>query len=555
MAVDALNKVSYVDQEFSTAVTQIQNFLATNYADEFNDYIATNIGQALIDIIAYSEQSLMWYMNRRVTDLYFPTAVTPNSISKIARMLGYKSKGATSAQVNINITLPKGPYTFPVTINPGFQFKGPNNTIWEYRNTVPVVFAPGSVSGTLQVDQGYTVINNFVSNGQNNQFFKLLSVPTGKYVKFDSLMIKVDGVEWLEEDVIPFSGTDNYESNLVAFPPFVKFGDGVQGNVPPTGSGIEVTYVVTDGFRGRITSGGIKDPVNALIAQFQTIPLVITQPLASVGGDDPEDIRSITVNAPLFQRTQDRAITKSDYDFLSNQFANVARADAIILRGVSGDVTIQSIYSYFRQQIGLLQNVSGCTVSGGDYVSSTAIGVSGYLDVLYDYLDETISDSCRANTVQVSVLGKDSGRKYVDPLSSTLTQLKAHLDERKDVTHYVVTVSGMSKVVEANITIEVRADKNANEDDVVQGISDALIKSDVAPLGILIERDYNKSLYVWEINNAIRDTVVDADAHIDFLNIKINGPTQYLDSGGNLVIPNGFVIQHGTLTITRIARF
>jgi len=554
VAVTTLNKVLYVDADFSTAVDSVQNFLNTNYPEEFNDYVNANIGQALIDIIAYSEQNLMWYLNRKVNDLYFPTAVTPNSISKVARGLGYKAKTASAAEALVTVRLPKGPYNFPVSINPGFQLKGPANTIWEYRGAVAVLYAPGETSKTFVISQGQTVVNSFISTGSNDQSFVLRSVPVGKYAAGTPFTVTVNGVAWEQYPVIPYENIDAYETNLSTTPPSLTFGDGVEGNVPPLGAAIQVSYVVCDGFRGRIASNSIKQPVAQLVASFQNIPIAISQVSGSVGGDDPEDIRSITVNAPVFQKTQDRAITKTDYDFLSNQFTNVARADAQVIRGVSGDLTINSIYDVFYSEMQKLVSSSALVAVSGEPVASIGSNVSGYMGILYEYLDTNLTDSCRANIVQVAVLGKDSARKYVSPLQSTLDGIKAYLDARKDVVHTVVAVSGLNNVINANVLVQVRASVNSIEDDVVKSISDCLVKSDVLPLGILVERGFNLSLYVWEIQAAIRAAVVPND-QIDYLNIKILGPAEYLDSGGNLICPKGYVIQAGTVTISKILRY
>jgi hypothetical protein len=95
--------------------------------------------------------------------------------------------------------------------------------------------------------------------------------------------------------------------------------------------------------------------------------------------------------------------------------------------------------------------------------------------------------------------------------------------------------------------------ESAVEDDVLQAVRDALDKSDVQPFGILVEREFNKPLYVWEIDGAIRNNV--STSQINYLNVKINGPTQYLDSAGNLVTPVGKVIQAGTIVVTALPRF
>jgi len=674
MAVEDLNKVSYTDQDWQTAIDGIQGFLQTNYADTYNDYVAGNMGQALIDILGYAVQNLNWLLNRKVTDLYFPTAVTPNAVSKISRMLGYKPKGATGSIVSLTVTLPSGPYLFPVSITKGFQFQGPQGLIFEYRQTTPVTYNPGDTVKTFEVREGESKTLNFVSDGTTNQIFKILNIGTDKYVEQGTVEVRVNGELWTEYDIIPFSTTNSYETNLLASVPFVKFGDSVQGNVPAAGAAIEVKYIVVSGFRGRIVTESIKKAVRPLVSNFTSIPFSISQPAASAGGDDPEDLRSIVVNAPKFQRTQDRAITKGDYDFLSNQFPNVAKGDAQCLRSVTGDIYINGQYSaiydtlnlnneiayslsgygdipaevvtasgamlsisgtmpgfttvqnnvtsvinaqttlittrtsqsnaqlatllsipsasavavtvsgymldinsYVTEIIGVNTSASGFgAVSGyvnsvsGDLLqidsdlvsisgfatntqvaanaSSYSQTVSGHLANIYDYLDYHFADGCRGNLVQVSIVSKDSNRKFVDPAPSTLTSLKTYLDERKDAVHTLSVISGTARVIDANVLIELKLTDAADPEDVVGRVSDVIQKSDVEPLGILVEREYNDSLYLSEIYDAI-DSVVESFEIVN-TNVIIQGPVQYLDSRGNLICPDGYVIQTGTITIT-----
>ena len=349
--VTELNKVQYSSEDFQTNVEGVKEFLLANYPEEYNDYVNSSMGMALIDIIAYSGQNLAWYLNRKVTDLYFPTAKTPNSISKISRMLGYKPRGAFASQVTLTLGLKNGPYTFPVTIQKPFAFKGPNGLQFEYRNSVAVVYAPGELTKTFDVNEGQTVVENFIATGTTNQIFNLLKIPVGKYVEEGSVVVKIGGTTWTEYGIIPFSNTTAFETNILSFPPYIKFGDGVQGQVPVAGLGIEVSYVICNGFSGRIAANTIKAPVSPLNVNFTEIAFAITQPSTSIGGDNPEDLRSITTSAPLFQKSQDRALTKTDYDYLANAYPNVARADAQIIRSINNDVTVQAFLTQMNTHV------------------------------------------------------------------------------------------------------------------------------------------------------------------------------------------------------------
>ena len=680
-----INKVQYVESDFATVVDSQREFINTNYPEDFNDYVNQQMAMALVDLIAYSHHTLKWYMNRRATDLYFPTAITPNAVAKISRMLGYKPRGATAAIATIQVTLSEGPYTFPIRITKGFQFNGPNDLIFEYRGDEPIIFAAGETVKTFDVKEGYSVVENHISTGDENQIFQLVNTPATRYVAQDDIVVNVNSIPWAEYDFIPYEIVQAFETDLISIPPEVKFGDGIQGSIPPNGQAIEINYFVTKGLDGRISSQSITEPTASLVVNSTDIPLTITQPDGSFGGENPETLAEIVNNAPRFQSTQDRAITKNDYDFLSNNYENIARADAQIIRTVSSDVTVNSIIDDINndlqqminlvngvsgyglvsgetekarveletinttvtgftqvqenitgfmtevlgnmsttidtvdtsmidiinhatsgcptvsgQIIALAQSVTGYTddldqgiadletvydsvsglgsvsgyvetietsvdaVSGYLYVidelaadvepvfevSGLAENVSGYTQDMYDYLDTILSDGCRANTVQVSVLGKDASRKFVAPSETTITDLKDYLEERKDAVHTVVVVAGTERVVDANLTIEVLPTPEADVDDVINRIQDVLTKSDEEPLGLLVERNFNESLYKSDIHAAIQGVIEDFE--VEYLNVIIDGPAEYLDSRGNLVIPTGFVIQTGTVNVNKL---
>lgn len=700
-----INKVQYVEQDFSTYVDSIREFIRVNYPKDFNDYVNSQMGMALVDIIAYASHSLAWYLNRRTTDLYFPTAISPNAVAKISRMLGYKPRGAVASVATITVTLTAGPYSFPVRITKGFQFKGPNNLLFEYRGDESITFVPGETVKSFDVREGRSITENYISTGDVNQIFTMKNVPTGMYVADNDVSVKVNSESWTEYDFIPFEISQSFETDVISTPSTVKFGDGVQGSIPATGYGIEVKYFVTNGFRGRIDSGGITKPSNTLVVNSTSIPMSVVQSNPSFGGEDPETLTEIVANAPRFQDTQDRAITKYDYDFLANSYENIARADAQIIRTVSSDYTINSLVALINNDLNQIINLvggvsgygiisgytntirsdigivtgqlvsmtshvdstattvtgfstaatyvsgqtanmssyidgintqmnllvgyaSGCpavsgsilgvvnsvtgytgsmstsvaainSVSGigsmntwyqtisGDMasvsssisivsgasmdiisqcstidvlasevstvfpVSGYAENVSGYTIDMYNYLDSILSDGCRANTVQVMILAKDSARKYVAPSSTTITSLQSYLDERKDAVHTVVVVPGTTRVLECDMKVEVKLTETAAEDDVLNRVRNALVKADEEPLGLLVEREFNESLYISDVYSAINAVVEDWE--VDYVNVLISNPSGYFDTRGNVVIPKGYVIQTGNVTVGKLA--
>ena len=158
-------------------------------------------------------------------------------------------------------------------------------------------------------------------------------------------------------------------------------------------------------------------------------------------------------------------------------------------------------------------------------VGEIATRMEGYLNSAKAYLERSFSDGCRSNTVQVSVVGKSADKRYAAPTQTILDSLKSYLDERKDVVHNVEVVSGFSKIISVDLTVEVQVNKNARQEDVINNIERALIRSDVIPYGLLVEREFNKSLYVSDIFDAIKLYVSESDR--DYLNVTITGPKKH----------------------------
>jgi len=376
-AVDALTRVRYVGQDFQTHVNESTEFLKTKYPDEYNDWVDSNAGIALIQLIGYTAQGLSFYMNRRTTDIYMNTAQTPSAISKIARMLNYTIEAASSASADIVVTLKNGPYTYPITIRKGFRFSGPNGLIFEYRNNEPIVYSPGETEKTFTVYEGETKENTFVSDGTENQKFSLVGVPEENYLIGASTEVYVQNQLWSERNQIPYAIGDFYEIDYVSEPPTIKFGDGIAGSIPDSGSEIRVIFIVGSGRQGRIGSGLISTSLDALVVRNETVELEVNNPSPSSGGDDYEDLRKVKSLAPEFFQSQDRAISKRDYDAIANTYPGVAKSNAYIVRGIDDDYTI----NFYLDRI----------------VATVNEGVSGIIDDSQAYLDIIESNASAIN--------------------------------------------------------------------------------------------------------------------------------------------------------------
>lgn len=545
MALDTLNqltRVKFTGQDFDTFVQELTEFWQQNYPEEFKDYVNNNLGVGLLQAIAWPSQNLAFYINNRSSNLFLTESTDQVAISRTARMLNYDIQPAIPFKTEVTVTLSDGPYPFPIKIERGFRFSASKGLTYEYRRPNPVVFAPGQVTKTFEIEEGVSTRNVFVSNGEPNQRFNLTGLEAGEYIANESFEVFIGPELWDEARRIPFEEIKVFEALYFSTPPEIRFGDGVAGLVPTESEQIEVNFFITKGIQGAIAQNEILGARDQLVVKNTNIPLTVVSSTEASGGDDPEDLRKVKVQAPEFFQSQNRAITKRDYDAIVNTFPGVAKGDAQIIRGVTQDV----ILNEFLDDI--VDSVSGCS---GTIQTDIATLVTDFRS----YLGEIISDTCKSNTVQVSILSKNGNNRYVSPTNALREDLRVHLEDINDIVHVVTVVDGLSNIVPVDIEIDILPSFNAVSIDVIERARLALEKDDEEPFGLLILREYGQSLYLSELYGAIKDSQLNV-RDIEYMNIRITSPTSKLDADGNLIVSRELqeIIQVGTITINEIQR-
>ena len=117
----------------------------------------------------------------------------------------------------------------------------------------------------------------------------------------------------------------------------LRFGDGIHGLPPPPGGMLKVSYRVGNGPTGNVGPEAIDHLVLCGSTELAGVETV-RNPLAAVGGTDPEQVSDVRQMAPLApHRTQLRAITADDYATLAAQLTGISRAAADIRWTGSGE--------------------------------------------------------------------------------------------------------------------------------------------------------------------------------------------------------------------------
>jgi hypothetical protein len=320
-----------------------QNFLGSNLA-------------SIIDIISYSYNTLLYYLNKTATESMFTEAQLLENINRIVKIIDYSPVGAQTSTLTFNCsanTLTQGFYTIPrysyllinsipYSFNEDIVFAKTQNTITESLNELaqqkllfqgtfkeyPIYAATGESNEILLLD----VTNEVVDHFNINIYVK--SFRTGiwkQYTKTTNLYLE-DG--YAEKYELRLNSNNRYE---------VKFGDNINGKQLQPGDQVAVYYLSSRGTLGQVGSNAINNNTTLnlystiqynqilndinlnnyrYIANNETTYLRFANSTSSTLFQNKETPDEIRQNAPSIYKSQYRLVTLSDYvSFVKTNFA------------------------------------------------------------------------------------------------------------------------------------------------------------------------------------------------------------------------------------------
>lgn len=339
--LESINRVRYSGLDFDTQADEILSRIQTQFAEDFNDFAASSLGVMLVDLVSFGLDTLSFYLDRRATDTFLETARTRRSVARLTRQLGYKMRPAIASSVTVQMQILDS-FAVPVVISPGFQFLGPNNLVFEAAQTV--TFNPGDGVKDIPCYEGETFNETFVSDGTPNQVFELRRVQEDRFIVGGTVRVVVDGTDWTESEMLTFDQTPQFEVGYNDEPPTLRFGDNVAGNIPASGASISVTYITSAGRSGQVGRNTITQTVAPLVVVFSTLRTSITNAEGSVGGDDPESIDEAKRNAPRVFKTRQVAVTRTDYESLSNAYADPLAGRVAVAQAISSRSAVDDLF-------------------------------------------------------------------------------------------------------------------------------------------------------------------------------------------------------------------
>lgn len=316
------------DLDFNSIKNNLKNYLKNQ--NQFSDYDFEGSGMSvLLDILAYNTYYNSFYLNMVANEAFLDTAQDRKNILSHAKMINYvpsSAHGATSLlDVTVTPSLSENQAINFIVLNKytrllGSDINGVNypfatlNANTAYKDNGVFSFA------NVVIKQGEVISHQWAIDANNVS--RRYQIPSSN-VDTDTLIVTVQASNTNTQTEQYFLAADITEIRANSKVYFIEedqdlnytiyFGDGVLGQKPANDNIIIVSYLDTLGSRANnIKKFTFVDPVADLFRDN----VIATTALGSYAGTDKEDIEAIRFRSPYFYTSQNRAVTRNDYEAL-----------------------------------------------------------------------------------------------------------------------------------------------------------------------------------------------------------------------------------------------
>ena len=396
------------------------------------NYIGSNLA-SIIDIISYSFNTLIYYLNRTSTESTFTEAQLYENISRIVKLLDYKPIGYQTSTLAFSCSADNtgnaffdlvNPYTIPrysyimvggipFSFNEDVSFIIPSQSIVSLSDITnkkllfqgvfrenPVYTAAGDPSEIVTVNVSNALVDHF------NLDVYVYEVRQGRWIQYKNVP------NLYSEQAFSRSFEKRLNANFLYE---IAFGDGINGRKLEAGDKVAIYYLQSSGEQGIIgpntlsTSGNVSKVIFSTSSFDAILPDINEEQFAYisasqfsqirfnniVGSTMPKDVEnadSIRRNAPSNFKSQYRLVTKEDFEtFVRTNFANFI-----------SDVRVFSNWDY--------------TGSYLKYFHDINVSPAGYRQILLNQV--LYADACNFNNVYICAIPKvsqGSSLKYLLP--------------------------------------------------------------------------------------------------------------------------------------------
>jgi hypothetical protein len=450
---------------------KVRNLILDRLNDKgiFTDqnYIGSNLA-SILDIISFSFNTLMFYLNKTSTESMFTEAQLYENISRVVKLLDYKPIGYQTSTLSFQcsaLNYPTGFYTIPrysylMVGGAPFSF---NEDITFAVNTQQTVEPLSDLSNRKLLFQGvYRENPIYTAAGDANETVTINSPNILiDHFNVDVYVYETKQEKWFQYKKVPNfyseqSYSRSFEQKLGSnFLYDITFGNDINGRKLEEGDRVAIFYLQSSGEAGIIGPGTLLQSSKSLFSSptFAEITNDLTTENLTylgasqftnllfnntVGSTVPKDIESsddIRKNAPGNFRSQYRLVTKDDFEtFIRTNFANFVN-----------DVKVFSNWDYTGKYLKYFNDIQ---------VSPLSFRQIPLNHVLY-------ADSCNFNNIYICAIPKiaqGSSLKYLLPAQKEI--MLSNIQPLKTITSEITFMDPVFKTVALGIRTEDTFDIN-----------------------------------------------------------------------------------------------
>lgn len=348
---------AYATFDATSLKTLIQDRLTRNGVFTDQLFEGSNIS-SIIDIIAYSYHTLLFYLNRTSNEGMFTESQIYENINRIVKLIGYKPLGYQTStlvfQLNASDQLAAGLYTIP-----RYSFIDVGGIKYSFAEDISFSKTRSGAERIDSVGDNYLLYQGEfkeyptqTAQGEPFETF-VLNLPNGVLIDYHNIDVYVKPIatqtfeKWTETSSL-YNGTPTssvYEKRLNENLRLeIKFGNSIHGKALRPGDEVYIYYLKSDGQYGVVGGGAINNntPIPYTSVQFNDIrsdtkptnlefisfanlrKINLTNTVGSTKPVEIENIESIRENAPQFFRSQDKLTTTPDYtSYIKRNYGNI----------------------------------------------------------------------------------------------------------------------------------------------------------------------------------------------------------------------------------------
>lgn len=470
----------YDRRDADSILEYLENKATELSGGRWTDFSNGDVGTLLLKLIAYVADMNNFQIDKGLAELYIDTLTERESALSLVKILGYEPRSYKSAHTLIDLSITPGSSIQDGTMIPKYtQFTNSSATSTFY-NIVEGSWYDNKCS--LNVYQG-TYTKEVRLDSDINDTAKLylqsdkIDPETVTVTVYGTTLNQVENVLVDVSNTLAYSvHTDSKDRMYIQLPSY--YGDFIS-----SGTTISIEYLISSGVNGNIGSNILTQVISSSNLGISPGAIVVSQPLASTGAEDPETIEEIQEGAPLYASTMNTMVTLEDIQLAKYK-----------VNGISDIIALD----YNSPESGLVQPAD-------------------------------------AYKVNIYVLPKDSDY-IIDPnqqLTPVGEELKKYIDERR-LTSIMITYMNV-EIITPEIEINAYIDRyNLHTSSLESTIKDIILKNynrDVFKIG--------QGIYSSKLGKQILDEV----SYCNYIEVKqpndsyIPNKTQFLE-----VLPENIII-------------